>query len=577
MTKPKPPSLFRDLSDVPPRRIHANVYEDGSQGVRVTSTPSEDRQGIEVLVLPRKVIPVIFLPGVMGTHLRLTPERQQELRKKNDIAWRPEATAEAISMMSKSAAQRQRILDPEATSVDRYDPKADAEANKRHRNVKKVLFVSGPDNIEAEVTERARLRGWSEVYFDSYGKLLKTLESSLNTICYLGELWQGWTQGPTAAMAIPTSQWGGDGGAALTEDELRTISDAWYPVHAVGYNWLKSNADSAKYVAERIKEIKAGYQKMKFDCRKVIVVTHSMGGLVARALIHPSYGNAQSEVAGIVHGVMPAIGAGAAYKRMRMGFEGGYLERKVLGDTGPKVTAILANAPAGLQLLPTERYAPRWLRAEIDGQTALSLPQSDPYSEIYTVQDKWYRLINPEWVNPARQETSTLERTTKLLFDAQKFHNSIASTYHDETYLSYGADDKHRAWGTVTWKAGTPVFHSDQGVQAMRPSSVDIMPGAKQWQCRADQGEKSIALYHEAGNYKVVFNASIADPADAGDGTVPAECSARDPIRQGKPKVGFTQTGYDHQSSYQNDKVIASTLYGIARIAHDAFDWWDED
>jgi alpha-beta hydrolase superfamily lysophospholipase len=54
------------------------------------------------------------------------------------------------------------------------------------------------------------------------------------------------------------------------------------------------------------------YTAQGFQCEKVIVVTHSMGGLVARALIHPKMGSLKDKVLGIVHGVMPAIGAGAA-------------------------------------------------------------------------------------------------------------------------------------------------------------------------------------------------------------------------------------------------------------------------
>ena len=238
-------------------------------------------------------------------------------------------------------------------------------------------------------------------------------------------------------------------------DSIRPLDDAWYPVHAIGYNWLHSNGEAAKDVAQRIREIIAYYKRLKFDCSKVIVVTHSMGGLVGRALIHPDYGNAQDLVAGIVHGAMPAVGAAAAYKRIRMGFEGsgieGYIAKKVLGDTGPKVTAVLANSPGGLQLLPSERYGAGWLKASVDGREVMSLPQSDPYSEIYTVQDKWYRLINEAWINPAVLNTSNIDNAIRSLTLAKKFHHQIGETYHSETYLSYGADPKQKAWGEVIW------------------------------------------------------------------------------------------------------------------------------
>ena len=37
----------------------------------------------------------------------------------------------------------------------------------------------------------------------------------------------------------------------------------------------------------------------------------------------------------------------------------------------------------------------------------------------------------------------------------------------------------------------------------------------------------------------------------------------------------FRQTGYEHQASYQNDQVLASTLYSIIKIANTA-EWWDQ-
>ncbi len=58
-------------------------------------------------------------------------------------------------------------------------------------------------------------------------------------------------------------------------------------------------------------------------CHKVILVTHSMGGLVARyyseCLTEPGPG--RDKIYGIVHGVMPSIGAAATYTRMKRGTE----------------------------------------------------------------------------------------------------------------------------------------------------------------------------------------------------------------------------------------------------------------
>ena len=567
-----------------PHILETRVHADGTQSAQAASTPTADQRGCEMHVLPARAIPVVFIPGIMGSNLRLTSQRSKELKQDDNISWRPDATMDTLAMLFKSPAQRQMMLDPEATEVDRYDL-SDPAADKRHKNVSSVSYIHVPggsqgveDKIERD--RQARLRGWSEVMFSSYGDLLQTLESRLNQMCMDGRPRSSWTSGKREAVGVDPKRWGASGGEALSSAELETASDAWYPVHAVGYNWLRSNGDAAKDVAQRIREIIAYYKKLKFDCSKVIVVTHSMGGLVGRALIHPDYGNAQDVVAGIVHGAMPAVGAAAAYKRIRMGFEGsgimGYIAKKVLGDTGPKVTAVLANSAGGLQLLPSERYGAGWLKASVDGKEVMSLPQSDPYTEIYTVQDKWYRLINPEWVNPAKldEAKSSLFQTRFALAEAKKFHRNIGAAYHSITYLNYGADLKQRAWGDVIWKTKrAPMFGGGMS-QFFGFDKLNVEGPAVAWQVVEDEGDGSVVMNDgQPRNPGQRFSAEIEEPAQPGDGTVPAERSAQDPVRQGKARVAFQQTGYEHQGSFQDDAALSSTLHAVCKIALQSFSW----
>lgn len=563
-----------------PRILITEIDDEGTQIAHAVSTPTSDQSGCEMHVLPERTIPVVFLPGIMGSHLKLSQARQEALKKSTNVSWRPEATMEAIAMIFKAPYQRQMILDPDATEVDRYELGHTA-SDQRHRNVSHVAFMSGADAADITDAQRdqfARLRGWSEVFFESYGTLLQTLEGQLNQMCHAGKASASWTAGPRKVVDVSPLEWGGDGGDRLTAEELATISDAWYPVHAIGYNWLRSNGNSAKEVATRIREIIKYYQDRKFRCEKVIVVTHSMGGLVGRALIHPDYGNAMDVVAGIVHGAMPAVGAAAVYKRIRFGFEGrglmGYLFKKVVGDTGPKVTAVLANAPGGLELLPSERYGRGWLKAELNDRRVLSLPESDPYSEIYTVQDKWYRLITPEWVNPAESKSSNVFLTFNKLKAAKKFHKDISNNYHPTTYLIYCADEKQKAWGSVIWRTSKAPFFEGGSGQRLGFEKLDVSPDAGRWRICSDAGTGMAVMTDGVDSQR--FGLGIAPPEDEGDGTVPAQRSAQDPVRQGKPRISYRQAGYEHQDSFQDDKVIASTLHGICKIAHEAFAWRDQ-
>jgi hypothetical protein len=100
-----------------------------------------------------------------------------------------------------------------------------------------------------------------------------------------------------------------------------------------------------------------------------------MGGVLARALIHPNYGNLLNDetvkVLGIYHSAMPTLGAAAAYRRTRFGFlekEGTTAEyfAEIIAIDGQHATAILANTPGPLELMPATGYGKNWLKV-VDG------------------------------------------------------------------------------------------------------------------------------------------------------------------------------------------------------------------
>ncbi|MEI6993387.1 esterase/lipase family protein, partial [Klebsiella pneumoniae] len=76
---------------------------------------------------------------------------------------------------------------------------------------------------------------------------------------------------------------------------------------------------SAKRLSEEVDRIIDKYQTQGMKCSKVILVTHSMGGLVARYYSECLEG--RDKIYGIVHGVMPSVGAAATYTRMKRGTE----------------------------------------------------------------------------------------------------------------------------------------------------------------------------------------------------------------------------------------------------------------
>ena len=387
------------------------------------------------------------------------------------------------------------------------------------------------------------------MYFDSYRTILEHCEQYLNTPYEFG-YWGGIIENPPV-------KWGAVANPAISEitkDEFRRATKGCiFPVHAMGYNWLQSNVESAKNIAKRLRDLITGYQERGFECAKVIVVTHSMGGLVGRALVHPSMGNAKEEILGMVHGVMPAMGAPAAYRRMRCGFEesGAGLNPgpKILGNYGAEVTAVLGNAPGGLQLLPSCGYGNGWLRIRHRGRVIEQFPKNgDPYSEIYTLRGAWYGLLREEWLNPADQASSSFELTCERLAHAKQFHQDIADTYHEQSYAHYGADTKRASWETVSWDIETKDLESDWRDQNIVQDT--------------QKGELRLGRADSPRGFSVVLGASEGP----GDQTVPIR-SADHQFFSGRFKAIFRQTGYEHQSSFSDIRAVNSTMFSIIKIA----------
>lgn len=558
-------------------------------------TPKQDKKPQCARMLPKRVLPIIFLPGIMGSNLRMSAERQKELKQKDNIAWRPDALG--ASNVNKNAnsppRERQLRLDPLQTSVDIYDPAGplDVSGDGRHGNVELGENFSSPMLANDPLVkanwrnrvQKARARGWGEVFFKSYGVLLQHLESRLNNTFSDGKIrpeWrdvvgvdpQAWSPAPKLPQQV------------MTEEELKkAATGCWFPVYAFGYNWLQSNGDSARIIAARINKVIDELNGDGYECNQVIVVTHSMGGLVGRALIHPKIGNLQDKVLGIVHGVMPAIGAPAAYKRMRAGFEDPGLMHtstsiieasvtaKVLGNYGDEVTAVLANSRGGLELLPSETYDNGWLRVRHNGHDLEAWPKKgDPYNEIYKISGKWYALFREDWINPSARTPDkgggTFERTCNYLDKVQGFHRQISGTYHPNSYAHYGADSRQQSFGEVVWDIQNC---ADPTGWQNWPIVIDSRQGRLDFTLWDPDGVDNIGELPSGKTAPGPVYATLLPPSAPGDQTVPAR-SADDQLLSGAFASVFRQTGYEHQSSYKDPRAIASTLYSIVRIAQKA-------
>lgn len=540
------------------------------------------------LVPTDRVVPVIFVPGIMGTNLRAkrTLRPNSPVNEKNakvapgGVVWRPpngmkEGLNASDQWKTVSPADRQRLFDGPTLEVD------DRGA---------VMLEDAAYGYVLTAAE-ARARGWGEVHADSYGALLDALEIRLNHTFepdYKGNgsvLRKHWQD----VMACPPAKWGLREFEPLTLAHLKKHAQYNFPVYAVGYNWLDDCEHSSRRLEKRILEIIAFWTGAKRRCDRVILVTHSMGGLVARACAR----RIPDKIAGVIHGVMPALGAPAAYRRLACGTESSSPDNGplddlaasrlalILGETTEKTTPVLATSPGALELLPNHLYPGPWLHvrvmtgiatppARIGGHTdgaghgpatrdCLHLPGGrapNPY-DLYRDMNSWYRLINPALADPAgkyKQKPGGVEKAIKEAIEtAERFHRSLGDYYHPNTYAFYGDDQHKRAYGQVRWVAW------QQAGAATVVTAINV--GAAAFLGHTELGQRRVRL---EGKADLLFALEQQDAR--GDGTVPHQ-SGTGP--RGKVRQVFATQGYDHQGSYKHSDMLMLTLRLVVKIVQE--------
>jgi len=542
------------------------------------------------LVPPNSIIPVIVVPGIMGTNLRAkqkprTGTREDERNKvvaPGQPVWRPpNGNAEGL-MAAKlwgryTASQRQLLFDLTTLEVDPGGP---------------IVIPDSQDDYV--LSERdARERGWGEVHADSYGALLHGLQTRLNQTFGFDEqgkrrfIKEHWKE----VMACDPQRWGLREFAPLTEEHLVKQARHYFPVYAFGYCWLQDCKTSAEQLEKRIRQIIDSWKSAKRQCSKVILVTHSMGGLVARECAR----GMTDKIAGVIHGVMPALGAPVAYRRLACGTEQFSLNSsplrkvadsmlaKVLGDSAEKTTPVLATSPGALELLPNHLYPHPWLHVRVlqlvgaqqgmkkdredygaNGfQTkpydALSFPNSNlpnPY-DLYRNTNVWFRLINPDFADPARKYSTIkmgpLQEIEKAITAAENFHRTLGDYYHPNTYAFYGDDRDQPSFGQVRWTA----LQQTGSTMSLTPANL----ATAQFIGFSATGQRRVLV---EGKTELRF---APDQQDArGDGTVPHQSGA---VPVGKVKQVFPTKGYDHQGSFNNEHILMLTLRLISKIAQE--------
>jgi pimeloyl-ACP methyl ester carboxylesterase len=534
---------------------------------------------VKLIAGPFDILPVVFVPGIMGSNLKSKEDGKPVWRLDPGIFGVPWGMLRKFA--TKDAGPRQQLLHPDRCEVD------DGGAT--------------PKKLGGTVTrkEEYRRRGWGTVGEGSYHSFLLWLEEQLNPPNRNPALWPEYYQDETTISATPgpndapklfrgirMGMRGQPFGAekpfkSIMTDDLIARSKFISPVYAAGYNWLASNRDAADLLKTKILEIIKENDGGTFRCEQVIVVTHSMGGLVARECAElPSM---KDKIAGIVHGVMPAVGAAVAYRRCKIGMrDEDFGSGLVIGSTGQEVTAVFAQAPGALQLLPSQTYPANWLKihgateADVESWPAPGNGGNDPYESIYKRRDRWWGLVKESWLSPKGGQPILWREFSDNVDLAKEFHAGLVGKYHPNSFVYYGADPKQKSFEKATWKVvkgllpnnkTPPTFDAVLGLTAgdvrLDGSTPEYVGGQTEYSSYATGFGGGTTVY-ETSYWELHFEKQDG----SGDGTVPVSSGAA-PLAQGAGSIQqqFKLTGFGHEASFRDSTAQLATVFAITKIA----------
>jgi pimeloyl-ACP methyl ester carboxylesterase len=240
-------------------------------------------------------------------------------------------------------------------------------------------FKSGPDwDPESPITE---MRHWLNLTADEKWKLL----NSGNPATIIDEFKNNGWDALVKNFYHPFLDF-------LKDKAKDKIGGAKAPVYAVGYDWRQSCATSGTYLETRID----GILKENKGADKVILITHSMGGLVSRAVMRKSPA-LMSKVLGVAHVAQPVAGSVALYRRLFTGmnhkWDGDEDTVKVLGNSPYEFIVPMSGILGVFELFPTHQY--RYLPPDSPEN-----PQSPDIAKI-----------RGPWESPEKGSTDPLGRT----------------------------------------------------------------------------------------------------------------------------------------------------------------------
>ena len=496
-----------------------------------------------------KIIPIMFLPGIMGTRLRkYTPQETKEpqetvetkkKKKKQEIIWDPDNIFIMIYLALLDSTEKRDLLG--ITNTPNAKP------------ITKAVFFK-------RYTAEQRDRNYAAVASDFYEAFLKTLETKLNN------------------PEVPQ-------GAQDTE--------IVYPVYVCPYDWRKDITDIARWPEKTVgnKKIKSDVQKV-YDkivedqgTDEIIIITHSMGGLVARDFLRQNE-QAAKKIRGVIHGVQPAAGAVQFYAYFKCGarhFRPWWHIPKVvlgniLGATKKDFAALCCDIPGAIELAPTDKLGEyQWLDwdAELEQKYGIEV-QKDKIFSCYEDKSGILGLTAPDFDNTVKK---LITGNIKL---SKTFHENLQTFRHERTHTLSSSQVQtvqsvRIERNNITLDFAIEFYRGAAEAESLTDEQKELLKRKKKKieqliamrKHSKDKAEKKWKnICKKLWNFQDPRIEIIVTKDNEGDGTVPLKSQqALETASKKENEAKEPYTGIEHSEFYKNDTVINDVITLIKELS----------
>ena len=476
-----------------------------------------------------KIIPIMFLPGIMGTRLQKNKKIKgtKKDKEKKETIWDPDNRLFMARLAVMSSTAKRDLLG--ITNTPNAESITDPVDSKRY-------------------TAEQVYRNYAAVAADFYEAFLKTLETKLNN--------------PEAPQSV---------------QDLEII----YPVYVCPYDWRKDITDIAG------KEVKDVYDTIKKEQEtgEMIIITHSMGGLVARKFLKDNKEIA-GKIKGVIHGVQPAAGAVQFYAYFKCGtqnvLDGNSLKdkvlKKILGRKKRDFAGLCCDIPGAIELAPTSNLGEhQWLSwdAELEQKYGIEV-QKDKIFSCYEDKSGILGLTAPDFDNTVKK---LITGNIKL---SKTFHENLQTFRHERTHTLSSSQVQtvqsvRIERNNITLDFAIEFYRGAAEAESLTDEQKELLKRKKKKieqliamrKHSKDKAEKKWKnICKKLWNFQDPRIEIIVTKDNEGDGTVPLKSQqALETASKKENEAKEPYTGIEHSEFYKNDTVINDVITLIKELS----------